>query len=52
MLKSGMSSQEALARVRQQMSDKSYRKIADIVIDNNRSMDDLKNKVIKVISKL
>jgi len=52
MLRSGMSSQEALARIRSQMSDQSYRKTADIVIDNDKTIDDLKKKVIKVISKL
>jgi dephospho-CoA kinase len=52
LLRSGMSRQEALARIRTQRSDQSYRKTADFVIDNNRTIDDLKKKVVKVISKL
>jgi len=52
MLRSGMSRQEALARIRSQRSDQSYRKTADFVIDNNRTIDGLKKKVVKVISKL
>jgi len=52
MLRSGLSRQEALARIRSQRSDQSYRKTADFVIDNNKKLDDLKKKVIKVISKL
>ena len=52
MLRSGLSRQEALARIRSQRSDQSYRKTADIVIDNNKKMCDLKKKIIKVISKL
>ena len=52
MLKSGSSRQEALMRITAQGSDQSYREMADIIIDNNRTIDDLKKKVIKVISKL
>jgi len=52
MLRTGLSRKEALARIKSQRSDKSYRKTADVVIDNNRTMDDLKKKVIKAISKL
>jgi len=52
MLKSGLSRQEALVRIRAQRSDQSYRKSADIVIGNNKTIFDLKKNVIKVISKL
>jgi len=52
MLRAGLSRQDALARIRSQRSDPSYRKTADFVIDNNKTIDDLKKKVIKVISKL
>jgi len=52
LLRAGLSRQEALARIRVQRSDSRYRKTADIVIDNNKKMDDLKKKVIKAISKL
>jgi dephospho-CoA kinase len=52
LLRAGLSRQEALARIRAQRSDQSYRKTTDIVIENNKTIDDLKKKVIKVISKL
>jgi dephospho-CoA kinase len=52
LLKKGRSREESLAKIKAQRSDAEYMKIADIVIVNDKSMEDLKKKVIKVISKL
>ena len=52
LVRSGRSKQEALARIRAQRSDAQYRKIADFVIVNDKSIDDLKQKVKKIISAL
>jgi dephospho-CoA kinase len=52
LIRSGRTRQEALARIRAQRSDAQYRKIADFVIVNDKSIEDLKQKVKKMISAL
>jgi len=52
LMKKGRSRDESLAKIKAQRSDAEYMKMADIVIVNDKSMEDLKKKVIKVISKL
>jgi dephospho-CoA kinase len=49
MLRSGFSMQEALARIRVQGSDSKYRKIADLLIENNGKICDLKEKVKRIV---
>jgi dephospho-CoA kinase len=52
LLKKGRSREESLAKIKAQRSDAEYLKMADIVIVNDKSIEELKKKVIKVISKL
>jgi dephospho-CoA kinase len=44
----GMTPDEAAARIRAQASDEQRRKVADVVIVNDGTMDDLRNKVDEV----
>ena len=52
LLKKGRSREESLAKIKAQRSDAEYLKMDDIVIVNDKSIAELKKKVIKVISKL
>ena len=52
LVKKGRSRQESLAKIHAQKSDAEYKKMADFVIVNDKTIKDLKKKFIKVISKL
>lgn len=46
MERSGLSAQEAAARMRSQLSAEEYQKLANVIIENNGSMEELKEQVI------
>jgi dephospho-CoA kinase len=50
LLKSGISKKDAEARLRSQMSQKEYLKIADLVIENNSDLKALKGKVLNYLN--
>jgi dephospho-CoA kinase len=52
LIKAGRSKAEALARICMQKGDASYRKMADIVITNNKTISDLKEKVNSIHSSM
>lgn len=52
LMKAGASRPDALARIRSQASASRYRRIADIVIENNKGINSLQEKIKKVISAL
>jgi len=52
LMKSGFSRSDAVDRIRAQAKVSNYRRIADIVIENDRSLRDLRKKVKRIISKL
>jgi dephospho-CoA kinase len=52
LMKSGFSQSDAVARIRAQAKASNYRRIADIIIENDRSLRDLHKKVKRIISKL
>lgn len=52
LIRSGLTKQEAAARIRSQAGISGYRKIADFVIENNKKIDDLKKNVKRMISAL
>jgi dephospho-CoA kinase len=52
LVKAGLSRREALARMRSQGPASRYREIADFVIVNDKNMEDLKQKVKRIISAL
>jgi len=52
LMKSGLSKSDAVARIRAQAKASNYRRIADVVIENDRSLRDLREKVKSIISKL
>jgi dephospho-CoA kinase len=52
LVRSGLSKQEAVARIRSQEKDSAYRRIADFVIDNSKKIVDLKENVKRILSSL
>lgn len=48
MLRSGLSQEEALDRMNSQMRDEQYIGIADVVIENNSSIEELEKTVVKL----
>lgn len=51
MLRSGLSHQQALDRINSQMKDEDYLKVADKVITNDRSFEELQNEVKDLLKK-
>ncbi len=49
MARSGMSYHEVMGRINSQMSDEEYMKIADKAVYNNGSIEDLREKVLKLL---
>ncbi len=52
LLRAGSSKRDALARIRAQVPDARYRKIADFVIVNDTNTEDLKQKVKRILEEL
>ena len=52
LVRSGMSRSDAIARIGSQISDPEYRKMADIVIENDENIAKLKEKVKRTIASL
>ncbi|MFH1709531.1 MAG: dephospho-CoA kinase, partial [bacterium] len=52
LVKCGLSRSEAAARIKTQEKASRYRKIADFVIENNKTIEHLKEKVKRIISAL
>ena len=49
---SGLSRQDAISRIASQMSDTEYRRMSDIVIENDDDIPKLKEKVKRIVSSL
>jgi dephospho-CoA kinase len=52
LIKAGLSRADAAARIRSQTGASGYRRIADIVITNDKTLEDLREKVEKIIHEL
>jgi len=48
MERSGLTREEVVERIRAQMSNEDYKRIADVVIENNGSIEELEQKVVKL----